>query len=110
MRFGILGPLQVADDEGHEVVLAAPKQRALLAILLLHANEVVSCDQMVEELWAGEPPAKAAKNLQVHVSRIRRALGEAARLACELIAAIPAGHQTYLRGGPCGNRPFGFRL
>ena len=53
MRFGILGPLQVADDEGHEVVLAAPKQRALLAILLLHANEVVSCDQMVEELWAG---------------------------------------------------------
>ena len=49
--------------------------RAVLAILLLRANEVVSSDRLVEELWAGAPPASAAKGLHVHVSRLRRALG-----------------------------------
>ena len=80
MRFGILGPLQVADDEGHEVVLAAPKQRALLAILLLHANEVVSRDQMVEELWAGEPPAKPGSTDPLGRKRLRPAVRSADRL------------------------------
>jgi DNA-binding SARP family transcriptional activator len=75
MGFGILGPLEVSADDGHQVVVAAPKQRALLAILLLHANEVVSSDRLVEELWSDEAPARAAKNLQVHVSRLRGALG-----------------------------------
>ena len=48
--------------------------RAVLAVLLLRANEVVSSDQLVEELWAGAPPASGAKGLHVHVSRLRRAL------------------------------------
>ena len=48
--------------------------RAVLALLLLRANEVVSSDQLVEELWAGAPPASGAKGLHVHVSRLRRAL------------------------------------
>lgn len=48
--------------------------RTVLAILLLRANEVVSSDRLVEELWAGAPPASAAKGLHVHVSRLRRAL------------------------------------
>ena len=106
MRFGILGPLQVADDEGHEVVLAAPKQRALLAILLLHANEVVSCDQMVEELWAGEPPAKAAKNLQVHVSRIRRALGETGQDARERLVTVAGGYLLRVAPGELDSERF----
>ncbi len=50
--------------------------RAVLALLLLRANEVVSSDQLVEELWAGAPPASGAKGLHVHVSRLRRALSE----------------------------------
>jgi YVTN family beta-propeller protein len=73
MDFRILGPLEVADN-GREPVIAPGKQRALLGILLLHANEVVSSDRLIEELWGEQPPASAAKSLQVHVSRLRRAL------------------------------------
>jgi predicted ATPase/DNA-binding SARP family transcriptional activator len=74
MDFRILGPLEVADN-GREPVIAPGKQRALLAILLLHANEVVSSDRLIEELWGEQAPASAAKSLQVHVSRLRKALG-----------------------------------
>ncbi len=74
MRFGILGPLQVIGDDGRELSLGGRMPRAVLALLLLRANEVVSSDQLVEELWAGAPPASGAKGLHVHVSRLRRAL------------------------------------
>ena len=76
MDFRILGPLEVT-DEGREPAIASGKQRALLAILLLHANEVISSDRLIEELWGEQPPATAAKSLQVHVSRLRKALGGA---------------------------------
>jgi DNA-binding SARP family transcriptional activator len=87
MRFGILGPLQVVDDDDRELPVAGSKPRAVLAILLLHANEVVSSDRLVEELWGGEPPASAAKSLQVHVSRLRRALGSDGGVSERLITA-----------------------
>ena len=74
MRFGILGPLQVIGDDGRELALGGRMPRAVLALLLLRANEVVSSDQLVEELWAGAPPASGAHGLHVHVSRLRRAL------------------------------------
>jgi len=74
MRFGILGPLQVIGDDGRELALGGRMPRTVLAILLLRANEVVSSDRVVEDLWAGAPPASAAKGLHVHVSRLRRAL------------------------------------
>jgi predicted ATPase/DNA-binding SARP family transcriptional activator len=74
MRFGILGPLQVVSDDGRELGLGGRMPRAVLALLLLRANEVVASDRLVEELWAGAPPASRAKGLQVHVSRLRRAL------------------------------------
>ena len=74
MRFGILGPLQVIGDDGRDLALGGRMPRAVLALLLLRANEVVSSDQLVEELWAGAPPASGAKGLHVHVSRLRRAL------------------------------------
>ena len=72
--FRILGPLE-AVVEGRVVALDAAKPRALLAILLLHANEAVGRDRLVEELWAGHPPATAAKVLQTYVSQLRKALG-----------------------------------
>jgi DNA-binding SARP family transcriptional activator len=75
MRFGILGPVQVVDGYGREIVLRSRTQRALLAALLIRANEVVSTDRLIDELWGEQPPASAAKALQVHVSRLRRALG-----------------------------------
>ncbi len=74
MRFGILGPLQAVGDDGRELALGGRMPRAVLALLLLRANEVVSSDQLVEELWAGAPPASGAKGLHVHVARLRRAL------------------------------------
>jgi predicted ATPase/DNA-binding SARP family transcriptional activator len=74
MRFGILGPLQAVGDDGRELALGGRMPRAVLALLLLRANEVVSSDQLVEALWAGAPPASGPKGLHVHVSRLRRAL------------------------------------
>jgi DNA-binding SARP family transcriptional activator/class 3 adenylate cyclase len=73
MEFWILGPLDVRED-GAPVALGGTKQRALLAILLLHANEVVSTEVLIDALW-DKPPAKAAKAVQVYASRLRKALG-----------------------------------
>jgi YVTN family beta-propeller protein len=70
--FRILGTLEVA-DEGRELALTGGKQSALLAILLLHPNEVVPSDRLIDELWGERSPATAAKSLQVHVSRLRAA-------------------------------------
>ena len=79
MDFRILGSLEVL-DEGREVALGGAKQRALLAVLLLHANETLSTDRLIEELWGARPPATAAKTVQVHVSRLRKALDSAGDL------------------------------
>jgi YVTN family beta-propeller protein len=73
MDFHILGPLQVL-DEGREVALTGSKQRALLALLLLHANEPLSSDRLIDEVWGEHPPATPEKALQVHISRLRKAL------------------------------------
>jgi YVTN family beta-propeller protein len=73
MDYRILGPLEVRRD-GRTVRLGGDKQRALLAILLLHAGEVVSSDRLIDGLWGERPPLTALKALQVHVSRLRSAL------------------------------------
>jgi DNA-binding SARP family transcriptional activator/class 3 adenylate cyclase/tetratricopeptide (TPR) repeat protein len=73
MDFRILGPLE-ALDRGQRVALGGSKRRAVLALLLLHANETLSTDRLVDELWGDHPPAAAAKTVQVHISRLRRAL------------------------------------
>ena len=75
MDFRILGPIEAFED-GHEVALVGGKQRALLAVLLLHANETLSTDRLIDELWGESPPATAAKAVQVHISRLRKALAE----------------------------------
>jgi DNA-binding SARP family transcriptional activator/tetratricopeptide (TPR) repeat protein len=74
MEFRILGPLEVLDN-GRVVDVGAAKQRALLAVLLLNANRVVSRDRLVEALWGERPPATAQKALQVYVSQLRKAVG-----------------------------------
>jgi DNA-binding SARP family transcriptional activator/DNA-binding beta-propeller fold protein YncE len=74
VEFRILGPLEVADGE-RVISLEAPKQRALLGVLLLHPNEVVSSERLIDELWGERPPATAAKVAQTYVSQLRRALG-----------------------------------
>ena len=73
MDFRILGPLEVL-DEGRAVVLGGSKQRALLALLVLHANETLTTERLIDELWGERPPAKAAKTVQMQISRLRKAL------------------------------------
>ena len=73
IEFGLLGPLEVS-TEGGPISLGPPQQRALLALLLLNANEVMSSDRIVDELWGEEPPASVAKLVQVHVSALRKLL------------------------------------
>jgi DNA-binding SARP family transcriptional activator len=73
MEFRILGPLE-AWEGGHELPLGGPKPRALLALLLLHPNEVVPTDRLIDELWGDDSPERAADALRVHVSRLRKAL------------------------------------
>ena len=72
--FRLLGPLE-ALVEGEPVSLGAPKQRVLLAHLLLQANEAVPAERLVDALWPEEPPASARHAVQVYVSRLRRTLG-----------------------------------
>src|SRR5215217_8569176 len=73
MEFLILGPLEVRLD-GEPVSLGAAKQRALLAILLLQPNQVVSSERLIDDLWGERPPATAANALQVYVAQLRKAL------------------------------------
>jgi DNA-binding SARP family transcriptional activator len=77
VEFRILGPLELRDTHG-VVEVPGAKRRALLTLLLLHANQVVSSDRLMEELWGTEPPGSGVTALQVNVSKLRKALGRAA--------------------------------
>jgi len=74
MDLRILGPLEVVED-GHALNLGAAKQQVVLAVLLLHPNEVVSVSRLVDELWGLSPPATATKVVQGYVSGLRKILG-----------------------------------
>jgi DNA-binding SARP family transcriptional activator/predicted ATPase len=74
VEFRILGPLDVANGAG-PLLIGAPKPRALLGVLLLHPNEAVSSERLIDELWGERPPATASKVLQTYVSQLRRLLG-----------------------------------
>jgi len=76
MEFGVLGPLEVREG-GQVIPLGGAKQRALLAVLLLHPNEVVSRVRLIDGLWGEEPPATAAHTVETYVSRLRRVLHDA---------------------------------
>ncbi len=85
MHFRILGPLEVWAD-GQELQLGAGRQRALLTLLLLHANEVVPSDRLIDDLWGEHPPATAAKVVQGYVSQLRKALAK------DILVTRPTGY------------------
>ncbi len=87
----MLGPLEVVGEDG-PVRLGGPRQRATLAILLLHANRVVPVERLADELYAGRPPVSAVTQVQRQVSELRRALGSA-----EAIETRPRGYLLAVR-------------
>jgi DNA-binding SARP family transcriptional activator/Tfp pilus assembly protein PilF len=88
MEFGLLGSLVVRRD-GATVPVQRGNQRALLAALLLHANQVVATDQIVETLWGPGPPPSAQVTIRNYVRRLRQAFGDADR---DRIVAQPNGY------------------
>jgi YVTN family beta-propeller protein len=117
MDFRILGPLAVRDGE-RAVTFGRGRRRALLALLLLHPNETLSSERLIEDLWSERAPTSAPKVIQNHVSYLRRALGdgrivtrgsgyalviEAGELDVELFEArLAAGRAALQAGDPEG--------
>jgi DNA-binding SARP family transcriptional activator len=89
MDFRLLGPLEVSESD-RPLALGGVKQRSVLAILLMHANELVTTDQLIDQIWGGSPPATATKSVQVYVSRLRKALG------AERVRTHPVGYVLYV--------------
>jgi WD40 repeat protein/DNA-binding SARP family transcriptional activator len=96
----MLGPLEVLDEDGRPLVLGGAKQRALLAVLLLHAAQVVSADRLVDELWGEDPPDTVRSVLQVYVANLRKVLepGRPKRTASSLLKTQPPGYLLDLGG------------
>lgn len=94
MEFLLLGPLEVRAD-GRSLELGPPQQRALLAFLLLHANEVVSTERLTEALWPTDPPRSASKAIQVYVSALRKAFGPAR----ETLETRASGYRLHVSAG-----------
>jgi DNA-binding SARP family transcriptional activator len=93
MDFCILGPLEVLDD-GRQVALGGVRQRALLALLVVHANEPLGTERLIDELWGERPPTTATKTVQVNISRLRRALEQSrAQSHPEMIVTRERGYE-----------------
>src|SRR6476659_5801348 len=91
MRVGLLGGLEVLDDDERDVAVAGAKLRALLAVLSLHVGRVVPAEQIVDALWGENPPAAVRNGLQGLASKLRRALGSA-----DLVAMRGGGYALEL--------------
>ncbi len=93
MEFGILGPLEVHTERG-KVAVAGGKPAAVLAVLLLHPNEPVSVDRLAIALWGEDVPGGASRTVRVHVSRLRKALGNP-----EVLITTPSGYRLVVKPG-----------
>ncbi len=89
MEFGVLGPLEVT-ARGRPLLVRGARTRAVLVLLLVHANQVVSADKLIGELWPGQPADRASASLQVRVSELRTALRSAQE--AERLITRPPGY------------------
>ena len=96
----LLGSVEALVD-GHSLALGGSKQRSVVALLALHANTTLSADELIDALWGDDPPASAAKNIQQHVSHLRKALGEGR----ERPRSSPAGAGTSCAWPPARSTP-----
>lgn len=90
MDFRLLGSLEVAAD-GRTVELGRGRPRALLAILLLRANQVVPAERLIDDLWAGDAPPTAPKMVQMYVAELRKALAD------DALATVSPGYALRVR-------------
>jgi YVTN family beta-propeller protein len=94
LEFGILGPVEISDGAG-VLRLGGPKQRALLADLILNAGTAVSTARLIDDLWGDDPPPTAGHTVENYISRIRRIIREAS--AREVILTKPPGYLLDVR-------------
>jgi DNA-binding SARP family transcriptional activator/WD40 repeat protein len=92
MDIRILGTLEALED-GRPLAVEGAKQRALLALLVIHANQPLATERLIDELWGERPPASAAKAVQIHVSRLRRALDQRAANGGGLLVTRERGYE-----------------
>lgn len=97
VQIQVLGPLAAIDGRG-EIELGGPKQRAVLALLLIARGRVVSVDRLIDDLWHGEPPRRALAALQAYVSNLRRLLEpeRAPRAQARLLVSRAPGYALVL--------------
>ncbi|MEU6199653.1 AfsR/SARP family transcriptional regulator [Streptomyces sp. NPDC047061] len=116
MDIGLLGALNVREN-GASIAPTAPKPRQVLALLALHADQVVSVPTLIEELWAGTPPRSARTTLQTYVLQLRELIaaalrrgadpgGAAARSAKDVLETLPGGYLLAAGGGGSDIREF----
>ncbi|HEX4690232.1 MAG TPA: BTAD domain-containing putative transcriptional regulator [Solirubrobacteraceae bacterium] len=95
MDFHLLGPLEVRDGD-RPLRIGEGRQRSVLALLLLHHDEPVAVDRLIDELWGAQPPATAGKVLQNNVAQLRRALGDGQG---EMLRTLGRAYVLELDGG-----------
>ncbi|MFM9550981.1 MULTISPECIES: AfsR/SARP family transcriptional regulator [Streptomyces] len=96
MRFGILGPLEAVSDGGVSVKLGGPRQRMVMATLLMNANHLVTFPHLLEAVWYEEPPPSAPVNVRGYISALRRSLDDGEENGDRL---QPSKRLTTLTGG-----------
>jgi DNA-binding SARP family transcriptional activator/tetratricopeptide (TPR) repeat protein len=101
MKYSLLGPLEVHDDDGVRHQLSSPKLRALLALLLIEANRVVPLDRLIDQLWAGEPPASSTATLQAYIWQLRKLLEprRESRAPAQVLVTEPPGYLLRVADG-----------
>lgn len=100
LGFGVLGPLSMTAD-GAQLSLGAPKQRAVLAMLLVHRNRPVSVEALIDAVW-GEAPVPAARtSIQSYISTLRRLLRSAVANPNGVLASAPPGYQLNVADADC---------
>jgi DNA-binding SARP family transcriptional activator/tetratricopeptide (TPR) repeat protein len=92
LDYRVLGPLEVVGEQG-AIALAQGKARAVLGVLLVHANELVATDRLIDDVWGTQPPPTPIKSVHVYVSHLRRSLG------ADAIATRPPGYELRLEPG-----------
>ncbi len=100
LDFGVLGPLQMFAD-GRPVPLGAPKQRAVLAMLVLNRNRPVSVDALIDAVWESEPVPAARTSIHSYVSRLRGLIGSAGVDANQVLASAAPGYQLSVDDSDC---------